>query len=48
MKRLFILASTCLLFISFQLNAQTMTEWVENDPTNHRYKLELGYPVQYP
>ncbi len=48
MKRLLILSSICLLFISFQLNAQVLTEWVETDPTNDQFKITLGYPVPIP
>jgi len=48
MKRILILGSICLLFISFQLNAQVLTEWVETDPTNDQFKITLGYPVPIP
>lgn len=48
MKRFSLLASICLLFISFQLQAQVMAEWVENDPENDQFKIALGYPVPIP
>ena len=48
MKLIPALTSACLLFTSFQLQAQVMAEWVENDPAFDQFKLELGYPVPIP
>ncbi len=45
MKRFSALISICLLFLSFQLQAQVMAEWVESDPANDQFKIALGYPV---
>lgn len=43
-----ILAGLLALCFASVTQAQVMTEWVENDPTNDPYKLALGYPVPMP
>ena len=48
MNRMVILIVTSLLFASSQINAQVLTEWVENKPFGDTTKIELGYPVPIP
>ena len=48
MKRLGILSLIAFLFAGGQLNAQVLTEWVENRAPGETNKIALGYPVPIP
>jgi len=48
MNRFPIISLAILLFSSSQINAQVLTEWVENKTTFENDKIALGYPVPIP
>jgi len=48
MKRFSLLFFTIIVLVSSHLNAQVLTEWVENKAPQEPNKIALGYPVPIP